>query len=266
MTIYNDGTNSFVWNGTRYGLGTIIKLKDDFCKSFRWNGKKVSIKGLFDSIYIENGKKMFQFNKYCPDEWGREDYPICFSLTELQLLTAIESICRSVTPITEVTACKPPFADKQLSPEYDGKCKFFELKGQYYGSGSKIYVTDEFMNYYLHKTGQRLTKKIVFWYSEIENNKRKYWIMSCADMKCEEFDDYFFSDSLSEEEFFMAIEFITDCHAIKYKDTDEPTIFIFWILAILIVAFSFVIFVKPSAIILVVLIAFWQIRKVLLRQ
>ena len=267
MTIYNNGLNSFVWKGTRYGLGTIVKLKDDFLKHFRWDGQKISTKGRFDSVYIERGMKIFQFVRYCPDEWHTElQYPLYFSLTELELQDALESVQRAVVPITEVTAVKPPFADKQLSPEYTGKRNFFEHKDCYYGSGSKIYATDEFMEYYLHKTGKRMTKKIMFMYSDVEDGERKYWIMSCDNMKRKGVNDYFFMDSLTEEEFFIAIEFITDCHTIKYKDTDEPTIFIFWILAILIIAFSFVIFVDPSAIVLVVLIGFWQVRKVLLRQ
>ena len=150
MTIYNNGLNSFVWKGTRYGLGTIIKIKDDFLQHFLWDGMKISAKGYFDSVYIEKDMKVFQFVRHCSGEWDTElQYPLYFSLTELELQDAIESIQRPVTPITEVTALKPPFADKQLSPDYTGKRNFFECKECYYGSGSKIYVTDEFADYYM---------------------------------------------------------------------------------------------------------------------
>lgn len=267
MTIYNNGLNSFVWKGTRYGLGTIVKFKDEFYKTFRWNDEMISSGGYFDSMYIENGKKIFQFQRYCLEEWCDEDkYVMYFSLTELELFKAIELIHNPVVPIEEITASAPPFAEKHLALEHTKKCKFFVRDDCYYGSGSKMYITDGFMDYYQYKTGKRLTKKITFLHSQVENGNRKYWIACCNDMKEKYFNDYVFIDSLTEEEFFMAIEFVTDCHTIKYKDTDEPTIFIFWILAILIIAFSFIIFVDPSGIILIVLIGFWRIRKTLLRQ
>lgn len=269
MPIYNNGTNSFVWNGTRYGVNTLVKFKDSFITNFRWMDQKICNKGLFYGVFFEGGKKMFQFRKYCPEEFTSDIiYPGCFSFTELELLDAIEAIEYSVS-IEEVTACEPPFAQEKLNPEYKDKCTFFKYKDNYYGSGSKIYISDEFIEYYLQKTGKRLTKKIIFISSDArfdKNNKRKYSIATCGDMKIPGLNDYCFMIELTEDEFFKAIEFITDCHAIKYKDTDIPIVFIFWILGLGLIVLSFVIFKEPSIIIMIVLFGIYKIRKILLRQ
>ena len=266
MAIYNNGTNSFVWNGTRYGLSTLVKFHDEFVKKFTWMGEKICDKGIFYGIYISNGKKMFQFRKYCPDEFlSKHTYPGCFSFTELELLEAIELILRPV-PIEEVTACKPPFADKQLQSNYKGKRNFFETDNKYYGQGSKIYIKDEFIQKYKNETECDMTKKVAFLYSETINGEIKYYVASCNDMKTPNMNNYCLTYTLTEDDFFEAIEFITDCYTIKYKDTDEPTIFIFWLIYILIIILSFIVFVKPSAPLVAATLVFFIFRNRLLRQ
>ena len=266
MTIYNNGTNSFVWKGTRYGVATRVKFKDDFIKNFTWMGEKICDKGMFDKVYIEQGRKMFQFNKYCPEEMFMDHiYPGYFSFTELELMDAIELILKPV-PIEEVTAQESSYTVRQLSDNYESKRNFFELNGRYYGQGSKIYITDGFMRYYEMKTGNNLTKKIAFLYSDVVNGVREYCIASCPDMKLEHINNYCLTYTLTEEEFFQSIEFITDCHTIKRKDKDEPVIFIFWLLYFAIIVLSFVIFVKPSAVIVAATVGFFKLRNKLLRQ
>jgi hypothetical protein len=121
----------------------------------------------------------------------------------------------------------------------------------------------------LRKTGKRLTKKVIFISSDTrfsENAERKYFIITCNDMKVNSFDDYCFTTELTEDEFYNAIEIVTDCCAVQYKDIDKPIIFIFWILAIGLIVLSFVIFKDPSIIIMIVLFGLYKIRKILLRQ
>lgn len=266
MAIYNNGTNSFVWNGKRYGVGSLVRFKNDFIKDFTWMGEKICNKGIFLNVYIDGGIKMFQFRKYCPEEFtSNHTYPGCFSFTELELLNAIELIMRSV-PIEEVTACRPPFAKKQLQDNYKGRCKFFELEGRYYGQGSKIYLKDEFRRKYRQQTGYSLTKKVAFLYSQMHNSTREYYIASCSDMKTSGVDTYCVYNTLTESDFFESIDFITDCHTIKYKDKEEPIIFIFWVIYILLIFLSFIVFGDPSAPIAVISFGFFKFRSKLLRR
>ena len=266
MAIYNNGTTSFVWNGKRYGVGSRVKFKDEFVKTFTWMGENICDQGIFLNVYISGGVKMFQFRKYCPEEFlSNHTYPGCFSFTELELLNAIESILRPVL-IEEVTAAKPPFAEKQLGDTHQGRCRFFELDGRYYGQGSKIYLNDEFILKYKEQTGYDLTKKVAFLCSEMHDGKREYHIASCNDMKIDGVTNYCFYNILTEIEFFESIECIADCHTIKYKDKDEPTIFIFWIIYILLIILSFIVFGKPSAVIVALTIGFFKIRNILLSQ
>lgn len=263
MAVYNE-IYSFVWKSKRYGVNTAIKIKEEFLKDFRWNGEEICNMGFFKNVYVRDGKKMFQFQKYCPKEIFMErTYPICFSFTELELMDAIEEILRPTYP-EEVTACRPPFAEKQLSKNYTGHRIFFVREGKYYGSGSKYYVKDEFIKKYKEKTGKYLSKKIMF--SHVDGKTGRYYMVCCDDMMTEPFKEHEVFPVFTEEEFYESIEFITDCHTIKYKDKDEPIIFIFWILLILVIAFCFVIFVNPSGPIMGLLVLFYMIRKAILNR
>lgn len=266
LVTFNNGQNNFVWKGKRYGINTIIKIKEDFRKSFRWKGEEIPSMGRLHSILIRDGQRMYQFEKYCPYEWKLEKtYPACFSFTELELLDAIEEVTRA-TYVEELTAAKPPFAEKQLSNEFKKNREFFVRNEKYYGSGSKMHITDEFMECYRHKTGKRLTKKIMFSHVDCSKEKPEYWMVCIDYMKRKEYDDYEFVFSLTEEEFYKCIEIITDCHTIKYKDTDEPIVFIFWALLIAAIWLSCIVFADARIIVALLLFGFYKIRQFLLRQ
>jgi hypothetical protein len=258
--------HSFAWKGTLYSVGTRVRFKKDFIKIFRWMGEEICEIGIFLDTYFNGNDRMFQFNKYCLNEHiTRHFYPGSFSLTELELQDAIEEIIKPY-PKEIITARKPPFAEKQLSKDYKGKRTFFEHEGKYYGAGSKIYITDSFIDYYYHKTGKRLTKRIMFTHSVVINGERKYCISCINSMKRPGLSDYGFFFSLSEEEFFIAIEVITECCAIKYKDTNEPVVFIFWITAFILIGLSCLIFVNSAPLIVLILWGLYKVRKIFLRQ
>lgn len=263
MAVHNE-VHSFVWKGTRYGINTKIKIKEDFLKDFRWNGQEICDMGFLKNVYVKDGKKMFQFEKYCPNEMFLDHtYPVCFSFTELELLDAIEDILRPTYP-EETTAPKPPFADKQLDSSYTGRRDFFVYEGKYYGRGTKYYVKEEFRKKHKEKTGKPLPKKIMFSHTDCKTGT--FFMVSCEDMMTEEFHSYDVFPSFTEEEFLSSIEFITDAHTIKYKDTDEPTIWFFWILLILAILFCCKIFVNPAVPIMGLLVIFYMIRKAILNQ
>lgn len=270
LVTFDDGTNCFVWKGRRYGKNTQIKLRDEFLKDFRWNGEEISNQGIFLNMYIKDNIKMYQFEKYSLDEWKtRHFYPIAFSLTELELINAIECITRP-TYVEEWTACKPPNADKQLEDGYQKDRQFFKWNGKYYGSGSKIYFKDEFIDYYKRKTGRLLSKKMMFMFSSKNPNpkikKHIYNLYACTDMMQIVPDNYNGFFKLEEEEFFEAIEIVKDCHLIKIKDVNEPTVFIFWAIYIFLMCLSCIIFVAPAPLILVFSLVFFKFRKSLLRR
>lgn len=263
MAVHNE-IHSFVWNGRRYGINTKIRINKEFLNDFRWNGREICDMGFFKNVYVKDGNKMFQFQKYCPNEMFMEyTYPVCFSFTELELMEAIEEIIKPTYP-EETTAPKPPFAEKQLNPEYTGHREFFVKDNKYYGRGTKYYVKDEFREKYKDKNGKLLPKKIMFSHTNCKTGN--YYTVSCEDMMTEQFNEYDIFPAFTESEFYESIEYITDCHTIKYKDKDEPTIFIFWILLILAILFSCKIFVNPSGPIMGLLVLFYIIRKAILNQ
>lgn len=267
---YDDGTNCFVWKGARYGGKTRIKLKDEFLKDFRWNGEEVSNQGVFYDMYIKNNVKMYQFKKYAPDErTPGHCYPMAFSLTELELIDAIECVIRPKY-IEEWSACEPPNAKEMLQDGYKKDRKFFKWNDRYYGSGSKIYFKDDFIERYKEKTGRLLSKKMMFMMSSKnpnpEKNKHIYYLYACDDMMKEIPENYNHLFELEEEEFFEAIEIVKDCHLIKIKDTNEPTIFIFWAIYLFLIWLSFTVFVSPGLLVAVISFSFFRFRKYLLRR
>lgn len=268
MPIYNTWTDTFMYKGNLYGVGTTVIFKKDFVKSYRWKGQEIPQRGVFYNTWSnKNGEIMFQFQKYCPEWFPKSDpFPVCFSLTESDFIEAIEGLDKKPVPVEQVTVTKPSFADKHLDKNFKGIRKFFVYDDKYYGDGTEMYITDEFIDYYLHKTGMRLTKKVAFvWCNINQKGEIKYLIENFDDMKKEKFDDYEKNHcNLTEEEFFMAIEGITEPYIIKYKDRDEPVIFLLWIVLILLIVLSCYIFVKPSAAIVILLFGFFKIRKMLL--
>lgn len=268
MPIYDTDTYTFAWKGKIYGAGTIVVFNDEFIEKFRWCGEKICKRGSFYNTYSNNGKEMFQFEKYCPECWLSDNFPIAFSFTELELLEAIEDIERPV-PVIQITAAEPPSVKEKLNKDCESFRNFFIYKEAYFGSKTKIYITDEFMELYYKKTNKRLTKKISFSFS-VMNDKtkvREYCLANCEDIKDksiqEEYETVF---TLSEEEFYNAIECIKEPYTIKHKDRDEPIIFILFIILLFLIWFSYKMFIEPAPIIMVLIFVFLKLRKMILYQ
>lgn len=270
----NDRCNFFVWNGKKYGNGSHIKLKDEFVKYFTWQGGEIWNEAWFDHSYYQDGKKWFQFHRYHTGPhyiiWQDEyKYQPCFSLTEKELLNAIEDVTIPVDAV-EIIESPPSISRKEMKETYEGRCKFFEFEGKYYGQGTYFYITDEFIKMYKQRTGVSLTKKMMFFCSKnqkvghVNTYNKLYWVSVCEDMLTEEekrnnHHPAFYV--LTEQDFMNSIEMITDSCPVKKKDWEDPGIFVFWALYILVLVVSYIIFLKPSAIWVAATLIFFKFRK-----
>lgn len=263
MPIYDSWVDTFAWHGTVYGAGTTVILKDEFISKFRWNGQEISKEGTFSNIV--NGQ--YQFLRHCPGVQYEDiyRYAFAFSLTELELQNAIEGIGPGAIEVIQTFASKPPDAERQLAKDYEGVVCFFKYKDVYCGKGTKIYLTNEFIDDFYDRTGKRLTKKVSFFFHCLDKDtgERHYKVRHCVDMEIDGY-DYKHVISLTEQDFFDAIECIIEPYAIKCSGKYNLTeLILLAIFLIIIIKLSFIIFVNPSGIILLCLWIFWKVKNII---